>query len=61
MLPIELKKMKLELMKVQAAKYEISLRIDESLEQIERLKEHIKIQEKREKELIVIIEKEENN
>jgi hypothetical protein len=60
MLPIELKKLKLELMKVQSAKYELELRIDESNEQIQRLKEHIKIQEKRENELIDLISNEEN-
>jgi hypothetical protein len=58
--PLELKKLKLELLKVQSAKFEMSVRVDEALEQIERLKEHMKVQEKHEKELEAKIKAEED-
>lgn len=49
---LEIKKLQVELMRVSAAKAELELRIEEKLDEIERIKEHIKISEAREKELI---------
>lgn len=51
MSPLDLKKMKVELLQVQAAKASLELRIEERLDEIERLKEHIIISEAKEKEL----------
>lgn len=51
MSPLELKRMKLELIKVAAARHEIEFRIEERLDEISRLKEHVKIQEAKEAEL----------
>jgi hypothetical protein len=51
MTPLDLKRMKLELVKVSAAKAELEFRIEERLEEIGRLKEHIKVQEDKEVEL----------
>jgi hypothetical protein len=51
MTPLELKRLKLELVKVAAARHEIEFRIDERLDEIARLKEHVKIQEAKEAEL----------
>lgn len=51
MTPLELKKIKLELIKVNAAKAELEFRIDERLEEIERIKSHIQVQEDKEAEL----------
>lgn len=51
MSPLELKRMKLELIKVAAARHEIEFRIEERLDEIARLKEHVKIQEAKEAEL----------
>lgn len=48
---LELKRKKLELKRVEIAKEEQRFKIEECLHQIELLKEHIKIQEKREFEL----------
>jgi hypothetical protein len=48
---LDLKKAKVELLRVSAAKAELELRIDERLEEIERIKEHIKVQENKEEEL----------
>lgn len=45
---LDLKKKKLELMRVQLAKHELELRIEERLEEINRLKDHVKIQEEAE-------------
>lgn len=50
---IEVKKVRLELMKVSTAKAEMEIRIHERLEEIERIKEHMKIQETKEQELNV--------
>lgn len=47
----EIKKLKLELLKVGTAKAELEFKIEERLEEIKRIREHIIIQEKREKEL----------
>ena len=51
MSPLELKRIKLELIKVAAARHEIEFRIEERLEEIGRLKEHVKVQEAKEAEL----------
>ena len=59
MTPLELKKLKVELKRVEAARAEMELRIDECNEQIERVLEQIKIQTNRESELTVMISKEE--
>lgn len=48
---LEIKKIKLELMKVSTAKAELELKIEERLDEIKRLKNHILIQEQRELEL----------
>jgi len=48
---LELKKMQVELLRVTAAKAELELRIEERLDEIERLKEHIKISAAKEQEL----------
>jgi len=49
---IELKRTQLELIRVRAAKAEMEFVIAEKLEDIERVKNNIKIQEAREAELI---------
>lgn len=48
---LEIKKIQVELLRVSAAKAELELRIEERLDEINRLKEHIKISESKEKEL----------
>ena len=48
---LELKKTKAELARVTAAKLEMEFRIEERLEEVNRLQEQIKIQEAKEKEL----------
>lgn len=48
---LEKKKLQLELMRVQTAKLDLELKIDERKEEIKRLEEHIAIQAKREIEL----------
>lgn len=48
---LELKKLQVELMRVQTARMELEYKIEERLEEIERMKTHIKIQEDREVEL----------
>lgn len=55
MSPLELKRLKLELVKVGAAKAELQFKIDERLEDIERIENNIKIQEQREEELKIKI------
>lgn len=45
------KKLELDLMKVAAAKAELEYKIEERLEDIKRMKDHIKLQDDREKEL----------
>lgn len=49
---LDQKKLKVELLQVQAAKAALELRIEERLEEIERLKEHIVISETKEQELL---------
>jgi len=51
MSPLDLKRMKLELIKVAAARHEIEFRIEERLDEINRLRENIKIQVAKEAEL----------
>lgn len=53
---LDKKRTKLELIKVSAARAEIEFRIEESLEQIEKYKELIEIQKKKEEELKLKIE-----
>ena len=48
---LETKRLKLELHKVQAARHELEFRIDERMDEIERIKGHIEIQIAKEKEL----------
>lgn len=48
---LKVKKIELDLMKVAAAKAELEYKIEERLEDIRRMEEHIKLQEIREKEL----------
>lgn len=48
---LEKKKVELELMRVKTARMELEMRIEERKEEIERMAEHIVIQEKREEEL----------
>lgn len=56
MVPLELKRMKLELVKVAAARAEMEFRIEERLEDINRLKDNIRIQLEKEAELRAKIE-----
>lgn len=49
---LEVKRMEVEILRVQAASSEMELKIDERFEEIERLKSHILIQEARVIELI---------
>lgn len=55
MTPLELKKMKLELIKVSAAKAELEFRVDERMDDIERIKASIVIQEEKEIDLQIKI------
>ena len=50
-LTLEQKRTKLELLRVSAARAEMEFKIEERLSEIERIKEHIEIQLKREAEL----------
>lgn len=49
---IENKKMQLELIRVQAAKMDMEIRIEEAKEEIKRLESFVLIQEDKEKEII---------
>lgn len=51
MTALELKKLQVELLQVEAAKAALELRIEERKEEIERLQEHIMISEAKVKEL----------
>lgn len=51
MTPIEKRKMQLELHRVQAARMDLEIRIEEMKEEMKRLAEHIIIQETKEQEL----------
>ncbi len=57
----ELKKIKVELLRVSAAKGEMELRIEEAMETIKRLEDSIKIQEAKEQELMAKIKQEETS
>lgn len=59
MTPLELKKIKVELMRVQAAKGDLEIKVEERLEEIKRIQDSIKAQEIREAELIEKIKVEE--
>lgn len=48
---IEQKRKKLELSRVKLARQELELKIEERLDEVERLKQHIEIQLTKEKEL----------
>lgn len=60
MTPIELKRLKVELARVQSARMEQELRIDEHNENIERLQQAILVQQAKEAELTEKIKNEEN-
>lgn len=51
MTSLELKKLSVELLNVQAAKASLELRVDERLDEIERIKEHIAVSALKEQEL----------
>lgn len=59
MSPLEMKKLKVELIQVQAGRAGLELRIEERLDEIERLKEHVAVSLKKEQELDEKIKKEE--
>jgi hypothetical protein len=48
---LEVKKLQVELLRVGAAKAELELRIEERMDEIHRIKEHIKVSEDKEIEL----------
>jgi len=48
---LELKKIQVELMRVQTAKMELEYKIEEKLDEVRRMQEHITIQEAKELEL----------
>ena len=49
---LEIKKKQVELQRVISARMDLELRIEERLEEIERIKTHIEVQTKREHELM---------
>lgn len=51
MTPLEKRKKEVELARVRTARMELELKIDERLDEIERLKQHIQIQIDKENEL----------
>lgn len=51
MTPLELKRMKLDLIKVAAARAEMEFKVEERLEDIQRIKDNIKVQLDKEAEL----------
>ena len=54
---LELKKMNMELLRVQAAKAELEYKILEKEHEIERLKSNIELQEKKEEEIKLLLNK----
>lgn len=48
---LDIKRMRVELLRVSAAKAELELKVEERLDEIKRLKDHIKIQEDKELEI----------
>lgn len=55
MSPLELKRLKLDLIRISAAKAELQFKIEERVEDIRRIEENIKISEAKEEELILKI------
>lgn len=55
MSPLEIKRMKLELIKVTAARHELEFRIEERLDEVARIQEHVKVQQNKEEELTLKI------
>jgi C4-dicarboxylate-specific signal transduction histidine kinase len=53
---LEIKRLKLELVKVAAARAELEFRVEERMDEINRIKDHIKIQIDKEEELTGRIE-----
>lgn len=51
MTPLDLKRIKLEMIKVAAARAELEFRVEERLDEVARIKEHIKVQLDKEAEL----------
>lgn len=51
MTPLDLKRMKLELVKVAAARAELEFRIEERMDEVARIQDHIKVQLDKEAEL----------
>lgn len=51
MSPLELKRLKLDLVKISAAKCELQFKIEERLDDIRRIEENIKISELKEEEI----------
>ena len=51
MSPLDLKRLKLECIKVAAARHELEFRVEERLDEIARIKEHIKVSTDKEAEL----------
>ncbi len=49
---LEEKKKRLELMRVQVARQELEFKIEERMEEVKRLEEHIKIQIEKESQLL---------
>lgn len=49
---LEIKKLKAELARVVSAKLDLDLRMEERLDEIRRIKEHIAVQEAKEQELL---------
>ena len=58
---IEIKRKKLELARVQMAKSELEFKVEERIEEINKFKEHVKVQSEKEKELLEEIETLEGN
>jgi hypothetical protein len=58
--PLEIKRKKVELLRVSSAKAELELRIHERMEEVERLNDHIKVSEAKELELAQLIKDMEN-
>lgn len=48
---LELSRKKLELMRVETARHELEFKIEERLEEIKRIQEHIRIQKEKEEQL----------
>lgn len=48
---LDLRRKKLELMRVQTARYELEFKIEEKYDEIKRIESHIKVQKEKEDEL----------